>query len=91
MLFEAAHGSLMAILDASSVTAIRTAAVSGVATRALANPDAGDLAILGSGVQAVTHFDAMAAVRTLRRVRVYSRNPNWPSTPNLGSRRATSN
>ena len=75
LLFEATHGSLMAILDASSVTAIRTAAVSGVATRALANPDAGDLAILGSGVQAVTHFDAMAAVRTLRRVRVYSRNP----------------
>ncbi len=75
LLFEAEHGSLTAILDASSVTAIRTAAVSGVATRALANPDAGDLAILGSGVQAMTHLDAMAAVRTLRRVRVYSRNP----------------
>ncbi len=74
LLFEATHGALTAILDASSVTAIRTAAVSGVATRALANPDAGDLAILGSGVQAVTHLDAMAAVRTLRRVRVYSRN-----------------
>ena len=74
LLFEATHGALTAILDASSVTAIRTAAVSGVATRALANPDAGDLAILGSGVQAVTHLDAMAAVRTLRRVRVYSRS-----------------
>ncbi len=74
LLFEATHGALVAILDASSITAIRTAAVSGVATRALANPDAGDLAILGSGVQAVTHLDAMAAVRTLRRVRVYSRS-----------------
>ena len=74
LLFEAVHGALTAILDASSVTAIRTAAVSGVATRALANEDAGDLAILGSGVQAVTHFDAMAAVRPLRRVRVYSRS-----------------
>ena len=74
LLFEATHGALTAILDASSITAIRTAAVSGVATRALANPDAGDLAILGSGVQAVTHLDAMAAVRTLRRVRVYSRS-----------------
>ncbi len=73
LLFEAVHGALTAILDASSVTAIRTAAVSGVATRVLANPEAGDLAILGSGAQAVTHFDAMAAVRTLRRVRVYSR------------------
>ncbi len=74
LLFEATHGALTAILDASSITAIRTAAVSGVATRALANPDAGDLAILGSGVQAVTHLDAMAAVRPLRRVRVYSRS-----------------
>lgn len=75
LLFEAQHGSLEAILDAASVTAIRTAAVSGVATGALANPDAGDLAILGSGVQARTHLDAVAAVRKLRRVRIWSRNP----------------
>jgi ornithine cyclodeaminase len=75
LLFEATHGSLVAILDASSITAIRTAAVSGVAAKALAKPDAGDLAILGSGVQADTHLDAMAVARTLRRVRVWSRNP----------------
>lgn len=75
LLFEAAHGSLVAILDATSITAIRTAAVSGVATRALAKPDAGDLAILGAGVQALTHLDAMAAARPLRRVRVWSRTP----------------
>lgn len=75
LLFEAVHGSLVAILDASSITAIRTAAVSGVATRALARADAGDLAILGAGVQAMTHLDAMAAVRPLRRVRVWSRTP----------------
>ncbi|NOT33357.1 MAG: ornithine cyclodeaminase family protein [Candidatus Eisenbacteria bacterium] len=75
LLFEAVHGSLVAILDASSITAIRTAAVSGVATRALANANAGDLAILGSGVQAASHLDAMAAVRSLRRVRVFSRDP----------------
>ena len=73
LLFEAKHGSLEAILDASSITAIRTAAVSGVATRALARADAGDLAILGSGVQAQTHLDAMAVARPLRRVRVWSR------------------
>jgi alanine dehydrogenase len=75
LLFDLAHGTPIAILDASSITAIRTAAVSGVATRALARDDAGDLAILGSGVQAATHLAAMRAVRSLRRVRVWSRNP----------------
>jgi ornithine cyclodeaminase len=74
MLFDTRHGSPKAILDASSITAIRTAAVSGVATRALAREDAGDLALLGSGVQAATHLAAMRAVRKLRRVRVWSRN-----------------
>jgi ornithine cyclodeaminase len=74
MLFEIGHGTPIAIIDASSITAIRTAAASGVATRALARDDAGDLAILGSGVQAATHLAAMRAVRTLRRVRVWSRN-----------------
>src|SRR4051812_4267022 len=75
VLFEQERGRLLAILDAASVTAIRTAAASGVATRALARRDAGDLAILGSGVQARTHLDAMRAVRPLRRVRVWSRRP----------------
>jgi ornithine cyclodeaminase len=73
MLFDTRHGSPRAIIDASSITAIRTAAVSGVATRALARDDAGDLAILGSGVQAQTHLAAMRAVRKIRRVRVWSR------------------
>lgn len=74
MLFDTQHGSPRAILDASSITAIRTAAVSGVATRALARAGAGDLAILGSGVQAETHLAAMRAVRAIRRVRVWSRS-----------------
>ena len=73
LLFEAEMGRLLAIIDASSVTAIRTAAVSGVATKLLAIPDAGDLAILGAGVQAMTHLEAMSGVRTIRRVRVWSR------------------
>jgi ornithine cyclodeaminase/alanine dehydrogenase-like protein (mu-crystallin family) len=73
LLFEPGHGRLRAILDASSITAIRTAAASGVATRALAREDAGDLALLGSGVQARGHLDAVRAVRPLRRVRVWSR------------------
>jgi len=75
MLFGVEHGEPLAVIDASSITAIRTAATSGAATRALARADAGDLAILGSGVQAVSHLDAMRAVRPLRRIRVWSRTP----------------
>jgi ornithine cyclodeaminase len=75
LLFEEERGHPIAILDASAITAIRTAAASAVATRALARQDAGDLAILGSGTQARSHLEAMAAVRPLRRVRVWSRNP----------------
>lgn len=75
LLFGAKHGELLAIMDATSITAIRTAAVSGLATRLLAREDAGDLAILGSGTQARTHLEAMRAVRKLRRVRVWSKHP----------------
>lgn len=67
-------GQVLAILEAGAVTAIRTAAVSAVATDLLATPDAGDLALLGAGAEARTHLAAMAAVRTLRRVRVWSRS-----------------
>jgi len=74
-LFEAERGRPLAILDGASITAIRTAAVSGLATRLLARPDAGDLALLGSGIQAHTHLEAMRQVRSLRRVRVYSPRP----------------
>lgn len=72
VLFSAETGEPLAVLDAAAVTAVRTAAVSGLATRLLAREDAGDLAIIGSGVQARTHLEAMAAVRTLRRVRAWS-------------------
>jgi ornithine cyclodeaminase/alanine dehydrogenase-like protein (mu-crystallin family) len=75
LLFEEERGHPIAILDASAITAIRTAAASAVATRALARQDAGDLAILGSGTQARSHLEAMRAVRPLRRVRIWSRNP----------------
>jgi ornithine cyclodeaminase len=73
VLFSGETGEPRALMNASAVTAIRTAAVSGVATRLLAREDAGDLAILGAGVQARTHLAAMAQVRKLRRVRVVSR------------------
>lgn len=74
LLFETEHGQLLAIVDATSITSIRTAAVSGVATRALARQGAGDLAILGSGTQAQAHLQAMHLARALRRVRVWSRH-----------------
>ena len=72
MLFETEHGRLLAVMDGSEITAIRTAAASGVATRLLAGKDAGDLAILGSGTQARMHLEAMLLVRPIRRVRVWS-------------------
>jgi len=74
LLFDAGHGGLLAVLDASAVTAIRTAAVSGVATRLLARPDADELALVGAGVQAMTHLEAVHLARPLRRVRVWSRS-----------------
>jgi len=73
MLFGLEHGEPLAILDATAITAIRTAAASAAATDALAREDAGDLAILGAGAQGRTHLAAMRAVRKLRRVRVWSR------------------
>jgi ornithine cyclodeaminase/alanine dehydrogenase-like protein (mu-crystallin family) len=73
MLFGLVHGEPLAILDATAITAIRTAAASAAATDALARQDAGDLALIGSGAQGRTHLAAMRAVRKLRRVRVWSR------------------
>jgi ornithine cyclodeaminase len=73
LLFEPEHGLPVAMLDAAELTAIRTAAVSGLATQLLAREGAGDLAILGAGEQARSHLEAMLAVRPLRRVRVWSR------------------
>ncbi len=70
IVFDGTTGEPLAIVNASAITAIRTAAVSGLATRLLACEDAGDLAIIGAGVQARTHLVAMACVRKLRRIRV---------------------
>lgn len=74
MLFETQNGRLLAMMDAGKITAIRTAAVSGVATRLLAAKNAEHLAILGCGVQAATHLEAMRVVREIKTVRVWSRN-----------------
>jgi ornithine cyclodeaminase len=74
MLFETQNGRLLAVMDAGKITAIRTAAVSGVATGLLARENAAELAILGSGVQARSHLEAMGIARNLTGVRVWSRN-----------------
>ena len=75
VLFDAENGVPRAILDASEITSIRTAAASGVATRLLAREEARDLAILGTGVEARKHLEAMLCVRKIERVRVYSPTP----------------
>lgn len=74
LLFDAQFGALLAIADASSITALRTSAVSGLATKYLAREDASTLAILGAGVLALPHIEAVCAVRPIRRVRVWSRS-----------------
>jgi ornithine cyclodeaminase/alanine dehydrogenase-like protein (mu-crystallin family) len=66
-------GVVAAVVDAGAVTELRTAAVSAVATAALAREDAATLAVLGSGRQARAHVEAIALVRRLRSVRIWSR------------------
>lgn len=73
MLFESERGRLLAIVDATAITAIRTAGVSGAATKLLAREDAATLAIIGSGVQAARHLEAMLLCRPIREVRVCSK------------------
>lgn len=74
-LFRAKTGEPLAIMDGRFITAWRTAAVSAIATRELSPPNARVLAILGSGVQAHTHFEALSAQRRFEEVRVWSRAP----------------
>jgi ornithine cyclodeaminase/alanine dehydrogenase-like protein (mu-crystallin family) len=73
ILHDGETGQLVALLNASPVTEIRTAAVSAVATRALARPDAQRVAILGAGVQARAHVHAMRAVLDDPEVRIWAR------------------
>jgi len=74
-LFRADTGEALAAMDGRVITAWRTAAVSGIATQALSSEDARVLAILGSGVQARTHLEALKLVRSFGEVRVWSRTP----------------
>src|SRR6185312_9592239 len=63
-LFDPETGELSAMLDGRYITEARTAAASAVSVKHLARPDAAVLAILGSGVQAASHYDALRGVRT---------------------------
>jgi ornithine cyclodeaminase len=80
LLHETQTGRPLAIVHAGAVTAIRTAAVSALATRILSKPNATRLALLGSGTQARTHLEAMRAVRPIAHVTVWSRTPDHART-----------
>jgi alanine dehydrogenase len=73
-LYSASSGSLRAVFEADRLGMMRTGAASGVATRWLARADAEVAGVFGSGWQAEGHIEALAAVRPLRRVKVYARN-----------------
>jgi alanine dehydrogenase len=74
-LFRAATGEMAALIEADALGQIRTGAASGVATKYLANPDARSACIIGTGYQARTQLEAIAAVRRLERVRAFGRDP----------------
>jgi ornithine cyclodeaminase/alanine dehydrogenase-like protein (mu-crystallin family) len=73
-LFRSDTGEPLAVMDGRSITEMRTAAVSAVAVDRLARRDAGVLGILGSGVQARSHVQALARVRKFEEIRVWSRS-----------------
>src|SRR5271157_401097 len=74
VLLRATTGEPLAVLDGRLITEMRTAAVTAAATKLLAVPDAHILAILGSGVQARAHIEALRCVRYFSEVRIWSRN-----------------
>jgi ornithine cyclodeaminase/alanine dehydrogenase-like protein (mu-crystallin family) len=72
MLFSAETGKMMSVMDGGYITAIRTACASALATKALANPGKAKLGLLGAGVQARAHIQALARVRELRQIKIFS-------------------
>ncbi|WP_332767852.1 ornithine cyclodeaminase family protein [Phenylobacterium sp.] len=75
LLFDTMTGAPRAIIDATAITAIRTAASTAVATDLLARPDAASLGVFGYGEQAAQHVAALSLVRTFDRIRIWGRDP----------------
>ena len=71
------EGSPLGIVDGPTITAIRTGAVSGLATKLLANDDVSTLAMLGSGAMAYDQVEAVRAVRPIESVLCDARAPPW--------------
>lgn len=74
MLLDARTGEPKILMDAAYLTALRTGAVSGLATKYFARDNANHVAIIGSGTQSLTQLEAVAAVRTIKCVSIWSRN-----------------
>lgn len=74
-LFRASTGQLLALIEADYLGQLRTGAASGVATRYLARPDASQVGIIGTGLQARTQLEAICLVRGVSLIRAYSRDP----------------
>jgi len=75
LLFETPHGRPVAVMDGTLITEMRTAAVSAAVTKRLAPPESRRLALLGAGVQAAAHLEALRSILPLDEVRVWSRTP----------------
>ena len=75
MLFESRHCTVAGLIEAGSITEIRTGCVSAVATDLLARKDAHSLALIGAGAQARSHLAAIRLIRDIRELRVYDVNP----------------
>ena len=75
LLFDGDNGMPLALIEAASLTAIRTAAASAAASRVLARPESSSLALLGYGVQAASHLQAMRCIRPISEVRVWGPDP----------------
>jgi ornithine cyclodeaminase/alanine dehydrogenase-like protein (mu-crystallin family) len=74
-LFRSTSGEMVALIEADALGQVRTGAASGVATKYLANPGASSACIIGTGYQARTQLEAVAQVRTLKRIRAFGRDP----------------
>ncbi len=74
LIFEKEHGQLKGVVDATSVTKLRTGAVSAAASKVLANPDSATLALLGAGEQGESHLQALLTQFSLEQVTVWDKN-----------------